>query len=551
MPDSSASPVTRKQDNHLLSQSTKGATYLILLQIASRACTFLVNQILLRFLSPELLAISTQLELYSISVLFFSRESLRVALQRREEEDPTPEKTQHPDALHNASQPDRQSKSAQEVVNLSYLAIALGVPLAFLFASLYIRSADSSVLETPAIQRSLNLYCLATILELFTEPCFAVAQQQMLYGVRASAEALATFTRCLLTCGTVVWSSQTNNAQGPLPFAVGQITYAVLLNLVYHSRLHLFSADKSYSILVKPIIPSSQPLLFNRFSLSRLSLAFTIYAQSIFKHLLTTGDSLLIAAFTSLQSQGAYTLAANYGGLVARTLLQPIEESSRSLFGHLLHQNDLVVESDNAKPTSGSESREQVKQAAAYLQNLLRCYLIVSTLAVAIGPAFSPLLLRVVAGSRWSDSEAPSVLAVYCYYIPLLAANGILEAFVSACATTAELRVQSVWMIAFSAAYVGTGFLVLEVWDQGAQGLVLANAVNMMCRITWSWHFVDGYLRRRHADLNIAAVLPRWGTMLYALGTAWYLSRVELVLGQSRWQLVQGVAAAGSCGLVT
>ncbi|KAL8838158.1 MAG: hypothetical protein Q9176_005241 [Flavoplaca citrina] len=529
----------------LLAQSSKGATYLILLQVGSRALTFIVNQILLRFLSPELLGVSTQLELYSISVLFFARESLRVTLQRQEDTLPVDDTKGNQDR----SQPKSQGNLAQEVVNLSYLAIALGVPLAALFAALYIRNADSLVLGTPSIRSSLYLYCLATVLELFSEPCFAVMQQQMLYGVRASAETIATFTRCLLTCGTVVWASNANIAAGALPFAVGQMGYAVVLNFVYLSRLDIFNARKPYSLLIKPITPSSPALIYGRFSVPRLNLAFTIYAQSIFKHLLTTGDSFLIAAFTSLESQGAYTLAANYGGLVARMVFQPIEEISRSLFGRLLHQP--ASSADNARVRVETVGKQRVDQAATYLRSLLRFYLLICTIAVAIGPPFSPLLLRIVAGSRWSNSEAPSVLAAYCYYIPLLAVNGILEAFVSAVATPEELRVQSAWMLAFSTAFVGTGFLSLNVWDQGARGLVVANAVNMLCRIAWSWQFVQGYLRGRGADLNFAAILPSVGTLMYASVTAWYLMRVELVFGAPLWQLGQGVAAAGSCGLIT
>ena len=99
----------------ILSASAKGATFLILLQIGSRALTFAVNQILLRFLSPELLGVSAQLELFSISVLYFARESLRVALQR-------------------------QSQSLQAVINLSYLAVFTGLPLIYGLALLWVRS---------------------------------------------------------------------------------------------------------------------------------------------------------------------------------------------------------------------------------------------------------------------------------------------------------------------------------------------------------------------------------------------------------------------------
>src|SRR3954470_10544401 len=79
----SASRETHLMSTSALSASAKGATFLILLQVLSRAFTFIVNQVLLRYLSPELLGLSTQLELYSISVLFFSREHIRVAVQRQ------------------------------------------------------------------------------------------------------------------------------------------------------------------------------------------------------------------------------------------------------------------------------------------------------------------------------------------------------------------------------------------------------------------------------------------------------------------------------------
>ena len=530
----------------LLGKSTKGATYLVLLQVGSRALTFLINQVLLRYLSLELLGISTQLELYSNSVLFFARESLRVALQRQGGDDwssvPDQEKS---------TQSYVMGKRAQEVINVSYVAIGLGLPLAMVFASLYVRSADVAVLQTQSFETSLYLQMIATILELLSEPCFAVVQQQMLYSTRALAESLATLTRCLLTCGAAVWASRANRDPGAFPFAIGQLSYAIVLNVVYLASIYPISSRQSFSVLIKPIPRPSPPMLLSRFSASRLNLAANIYAQSIFKHILTTGDSLLIAALTSLESQGAYTLAANYGGLVARILFQPIEESSRSLFGRLLPQTRPSSRQSTTTTTSppGSYDSTPLKQAIAYLRILLRFYTLLSILAITLGPTLSPLLLRLIAGTRWSNTEAPAVLSAYCYYIPLLAINGILEAFVSAVATPAQLRVQSAWMIAFSAAFAGTGVLVLRVWDQGAKGLVLANAVNMGCRILWSWDFVRNYLGVRGEGLRIRDVLPSLGTGLLGAGTAFVLRRVAVGFGGTTLEVAKGVAVVGVFGL--
>ncbi|KAL9037760.1 MAG: hypothetical protein Q9214_005556, partial [Letrouitia sp. 1 TL-2023] len=329
---------SNQQSAPLLAKSTQGATYLILLQIGSRALTFLVNQVLLRYLSPDLLGISTQLDLYSTSVLYFARESLRVALQRQTSGIRSPK-------LKENGEDQRKRKTVksyeelekiQEAVNLSYIAIGLGVPLACIFGYLYLRSADAAVLRTPFILESLITYTISTMLELFSEPCFIVSQQQMLYGTRASAESLATFTRCILTCASAIWASRSNVGLGAIPFAIGQLSYAIVLNLIYQLKIMPLSTQKSFSLLPKRVNSPSRTLTLSYFSTPHITLASNLYAQSVFKHLLTTGDALLIAALTSLESQGAYTLAANYGGLLARTIFQPIEESSRSLFGRLL-----------------------------------------------------------------------------------------------------------------------------------------------------------------------------------------------------------------------
>lgn len=241
----------------IFANSARGATFLIVLQVGSRSLTFVINQILLRYLSPELLGLSTQLELYAISVLYFARESLRVVLQRqgsisdlshgnrRTEKGPA-----KPDTPSDRT-PNSPGKSlqAQRAINLSYIAVMLGPPLAVTFAWLFLRKADQ-VLATPYIRESIFLYGLSTILELCIEPYFVVAQQQMLYGVRASAETTATLLRCILTCTTAIWASKSGHELGALPFAIGQLSFALALNLVYYKKIKR-GPPREFSLLPK------------------------------------------------------------------------------------------------------------------------------------------------------------------------------------------------------------------------------------------------------------------------------------------------------------
>ena len=280
-----------------------------------------------------------------------------------------------------------------------------------------------------------------------------------------------------------------------------------------------------------------------------------LYAQSGLKHLLTQGDSLLIALFTNLASQGVYALASNYGSLLARMLFQPIEESSRGVFGRLLAKPGDLTEpskplpSNSEKHAAESSPRPPVLSAHTYLLTLLHLYSLLSLFIAVVGPTLAPLLLRYVAGPAWSATSAGSVLAVYCYYIPLLALNGILEAFVSAVATPTQLRSQSAWMLAFSAGFAGAGYVLLRVYDLGAQGLVAANAVNMGMRIVWSWRFVRGYLAGEGVELGAAQCIPSTWSMAMGIGMGSCLRALEQSLDGTFVDLIKVGAVGGFYGL--
>src|ERR1700709_450766 len=134
-----------------LSASATGASLLILLQLASRGFTFAINQVIIRYLSPELLGLAAQLELYLITVLYFARESIRTASQR-------------------------QANDPQVVVNLAYISIALGPLLTIGFAATFLKSSN---LDVPYFGASKVTYGLCCIVELFSEPAFLAAQQKL------------------------------------------------------------------------------------------------------------------------------------------------------------------------------------------------------------------------------------------------------------------------------------------------------------------------------------------------------------------------------------
>ncbi|KAK4665247.1 Oligosaccharide translocation protein rft1 [Podospora pseudopauciseta] len=471
----------------------RGASVLILLQIISRAITFIANQVLLRFLTAQLLGVSTQLEVYYLSVIFFARESLRVAIQRQDSS-----------SFSDDQGSKKQNNGAQAVVNLGYLAIGLGFPLSFFFGWLYLNSLSTSTLASaPNLVVALYIYALAAIVELLSEPAFMVMQTRLQFSARAAAESIATFLRCTITLGSAVYGARRELSLGVLPFALGQLGYGTGLLLVYlHSGSGLASRE-NFSLLPRPISSSGQYL-----HPPTLKLTSSLLSQSVLKHLLTQGDTFLVSILSSPTSQGVYALANNYGGLLARLVFQPIEESSRSYFSRLLSSPSTPLSDKSSEKQTTETAPTPEKTASQSLLSLLKSYLLLSLIITSLAPVAAPLLLSVVAGKQWLTSGAGATLSLYTYYIPLLAINGITEAFVSSVATEKQVHKQSAWMGVFSLVFASAGFITLKVLDMGAEGLVWANGVNMACRIVWCWGFINNWFKQRGVEADVREVLP-------------------------------------------
>lgn len=204
-----------------------------------------------------------------------------------------------------------------------------------------------------------------------------------------------------------------------------------------------------------------------------------------------------------------YALSANYGGLIARMIFQPVEISSRNLFANLCASPSQTPANGQERNINTARTKENIATAASILHSILRFYAIVSLLCFTLGPTAAPLLLHLIAGERWSDSGAGEVLGTYCYYIPFLAINGVSEAFVAATASTKNLRDQSLWMAGFSALFAGSAWVFLRVWGLGAKGLVLANCVNMALRIAFNLSFIKGYFTETDQVCYVALISSR------------------------------------------
>lgn len=120
------------------------------------------------------------------------------------------------------------------------------------------------------------------------------------------------------------------------------------------------------------------------------------------------------------------------GSLVARIVFQPIEETLRVFFSKSL---------DNT--STKANNHENLNQAANALVSLLSVQTAFSVFLLVFGTAYIPVLVHVLLPQQYLSTSAPDVLSTWVWYIPVLAFNGGLEAFVSSAATPQDLNKQS------------------------------------------------------------------------------------------------------------
>ncbi len=271
-----------------------------------------------------------------------------------------------------------------------------------------------------------------------------------------------------------------------------------------------------------------------------LRLAGALTAQSLFKHLLTQGDKIVLSLGSSHYSQGLYALAQNYGSLAARLFFQPLEESGRLMFARLSaaaieEEEEGEGEAEGTAPSSssfaapssaspnrkkmGKKAREAEKEAKApprltieassrttlglMLGALVKLVVLVGLVFACFGFNYTRVLLRLLLpGKRWEagggdgdgHDAASRVLSWYCLYVLLLAVNGMTEAFVYAVAAHKEVGALSLSAAASFAVFALATPPFMRAL--GTVGLVLANSLGMAVRILFSLAFIRRVFHR-------------------------------------------------------
>ncbi len=231
-----------------------------------------------------------------------------------------------------------------------------------------------------------------------------------------------------------------------------------------------------------------------------------------------------------------YALAASYGGLAARLLLQPMEENARLLFSrqgalvsqhletessHSVEQNKTQNNTDSEGSNASSETSsfvwKQLKEMEDSYCFLLRAVLQIGLLFASIASNYTSILLRILAGTQWGlNAEASAALSAFCVYTAFLAINGTTEAFVYGVARSGK----EVGALGAIHAMIGLVFATLApalVRFRGAVGLVWTNCICMALRSTYSLIYACRYFTVAGKSQKVHSGIHRLKMMLKIL----------------------------------
>jgi hypothetical protein len=266
--------------------------------------------------------------------------------------------------------------------------------------------------------------------------------------------------------------------------------------------------------------------------LELLRLAATTTAMSLFKHVATESDKIVLSLTATPEQMGVFAVAANYGSLVSRMIFLPVEDNARLVFAKVSAAARGTISSADASSSSSFSSPEdntrisnrtstrissrskpsKAKTAASTeietetgpdksvtvtgeaamnilasaMSGLVRIVLFLGLTIAVFGPPYVSVLVKLLLGSKWSETseETARTLAVYCWYLLLLGLNGVTEGFLHAsCASSQFSRVNLGLVLSSIAFAVSAGPLIGTF---GPPGIVVANICSMAVRIAWN-----------------------------------------------------------------
>jgi len=178
--------------------------------------------------------------------------------------------------------------------------------------------------------------------------------------------------------------------------------------------------------------------------------------QTVLQWLFSQGERMVLIASSSQEQIGVYGLVSDLGSLFARIIFAPVESSVLSLCA-----------------SSSSPPIEVLSYAARFV-------VYVGLAAATFGPPLAPKVLSIVYGARWALSDSQNALSAYFRVMPVMAFNGVTEAFSNARLSQNSLFYYNILLSFVTVLYFALLYYFGKIY--GIVGSISSNAVNMSLR---------------------------------------------------------------------
>ncbi|XP_071784262.1 man(5)GlcNAc(2)-PP-dolichol translocation protein RFT1-like [Asterias amurensis] len=479
-------------NRNVLAGAARLASYNMILQVLFRLTTFVLNALILRHISKEMLGVvSVRLQLLYNTILFMSGEAFRRACLSQ-----------------------GQHKQWTQTINLLWcsvpLAVFCSIPLIYIWMSV-LEQPDPGVIANYSF--SVFIFALSTWIELSAQPLLVLAQATLFVKLKVIVEGLAVAVKSLLIASLVLFFPQL----GIYIFCISQMGYVIIHLSMYYGYIIYYivakgSQDDDFPIKsVRDIFPRFQSKQ-QWINPQQAYLTLSFFKQGFLKQILTEGERYIMTFFDMLSfgDQGIYDTINNLGSLAARFIFFPIEESTYLFFSQTLERGVPV----------DKQPKESITLASTLLKCLLKCVVLIGLTNVVFGYAYSYLLLDIYGGSLLSSGSGPSLLRWYCFYVLLIAVNGTTEAFVFASMSQKDVERYNKKMLLFSVFFLSASWYLSSTL--GSVGFILANCINMVARIMHSIYFIVNYF-------SATIYQPLYGMLpsipvLFTFGASWLIT---------------------------
>lgn len=499
----------------VLQRAFRGGSYLFLQKLV----TFAINSFVLRKLRLSITgAVTVQLEL-ALATIFFLRDGVRLAFLRMPTLEQAPQATQ--EKPRNSSATSSSRVYVQQLVNSAWLSTAASLAVATGIAGLawhahyQQQSAGEVDTDLAAYPLVLGLYALAASIEALAEPLYVLAHCSVLVSWQVSAQGAAFLVR-----GVVQYVCIFVLDLGLLSYGLAEIAYASTLGLVlfsFFARRIVGQSELSCFALtsLRQLLPQwphgSAPRWFHP---SIISLLTPLAMQSCVKYLLSEGDKWVLACFTTYETMGVYGIVFHLGSLVPRIVFLPIEEATKTIFSKMgaakAHEDtDIDAKKKKAQENDDEDARQLVLL-------LLKTMHLIGLVFTCFGTNYAATLTELLYGVEKARMGVSQALAIYCVYIYFLGLNGICEAFVHAVGDAKQLMALNKLMGVFFVIYAMASASFLGLLQLGTTGIILANCVNMGCRILYCGAFMATYFTNSSDSTAKSTVLSRvWALVAF------------------------------------